>query len=343
MALLAIAVYLANDVRRNSAFEVLAASPKRWDLLAAALGVTLAAVLIIIVRWHLLVRALDIPLRLRDTLRLGLLGYMLNFVSLGAVGGDFFKSIFVARETHGHRTEAVATIVIDRLIGLYGVFILATVAIVATGSFAAETKESVWVLYRATFIATAVMTAGFHLVLLPHALWDRLATAVGKTPKVGAICARLLRAAQMYRRRFGVLYVALGMTLVAQGMLAVAFYFVSAGLLAEHPTLAAHMVIVPLATVAGVLPLPMNGLGAMEAVVEFLYRNVPAAIEGAAAVTMPKGVGVLVSLGNRIVQLIVALLGMAVYLTNRREVSAAMHEAQEEQRHGHGLLDAEGE
>ncbi len=338
--LLAIIAYLFYDVRRNAAFQILLDSPKQWDLLAASLAVMLAAVTLLIFRWHLLVRALDLPLKLRDSLRLGFLGYLLNFVSLGAVGGDLFKAIFVAREVHGHRPEAVATVVVDRLIGLYGVFILATIAILATGAWEAETNANVRLIYRATFITTAVMTVAFHLLLLPVAMWDALGRWASRIPKIGSIGVRLIEAVQLFRRRFGVLVLAAVLTIVAQAMVAAAFYLLSAGLLAVHPSLASHMVIVPLATVAGVLPLPLNGLGAMEAVIEFMYRNVPGAIEGT-AVVLPKGVGVLVSLGNRIVQVLIALVGMIVYLMNRREVATVMHEVHEEEAEGHTLLEAE--
>ena len=68
-----------------------------------------------------------------DAFRLGFLGYLFNFVSLGSVGGDLFKAVFIAREQHGKRAEAVATVVIDRVIGLYVLFFVASVAALATG------------------------------------------------------------------------------------------------------------------------------------------------------------------------------------------------------------------
>ena len=121
---LAIVAYLVRDIYRNDSFPKLWNEPKQWHLLAAALAVTLVAVTLTIVRWHWLMRAHDLPLRLRDALRLGFLGFLLNFISLGAVGGDLFKAIFAARECHGRRTEAVATVILDRLIELYVVFVL---------------------------------------------------------------------------------------------------------------------------------------------------------------------------------------------------------------------------
>ena len=75
------------------------------------------ATIVTIVRWHFLVRAVDLPLRMRDTLRLGFLGYLYNFVLPGGVGGDFVKGGFLAREQPGRRTEAVLTVLVDRIVG----------------------------------------------------------------------------------------------------------------------------------------------------------------------------------------------------------------------------------
>ena len=341
---LAILGYLFSDIYRNDSFAKFWEAPKRWDLLAAAFGLTLAAVTITIVRWHWLIRALGLPFRLRDALRLGFLGYLLNFVSFGSVGGDLFKAVFVARELHGHRAEAVATVVVDRLIGLFGIFLLATVSIIATGAWDAETSERMRLLYRATFICTGVAGLAIAgLLLLPDALWHAIERRLGRLPRIGSICERLIAAVRRYRRAVWVLASALGATIVAQAMFAVAFYFVSAGSLEVHPSLGSHMVIVPLATLVGILPLPMSGLGAVEVAIDFMYHKVPRAIEGAAALLPAKGVGALVSLANRIVSLAVAMIGVGVYFASRREVAEVMHEVEEEQEQGHSLLDADEE
>ncbi len=340
---LGIVAYLVHVVRSNDSFDKLLSSPKQWHLLAAAVLATLAGVTITIVRWHWLMRGLDLPVRFGDSLRLGYLGFLLTFVSAGIVGGDLFKAIFVARELHGHRAEAVATVIVDRLFGLYGIFLLATISILVTGAWQAETNEQVLAIYRATFICAGVGAGGLSLLFLPGAFWQWLSHAVARVPKVGTIGVRLLRAVQMYRSRLGIVFSAIVLTFAAQSLFAVAFHWVSAGLLDVHPSLAAHMVMVPIAMVTGVLPLPLNGLGAFESAMEFLYQHAAAAIDGANAAVPAKGVGVLVSLGNRIVQMSVALVGVAFYLLNRREVSEVMHEAEAETKAGHSLLEAEDE
>ena len=76
------------------------------------------------VRWYLLVRALQLQFRLVDAFRLGFLGYLFNFVVVGSVGGDLFKAIFIAREQPGRRAEAVATVLVDRIVGVYALVLV---------------------------------------------------------------------------------------------------------------------------------------------------------------------------------------------------------------------------
>ncbi len=92
---LAIIVWLVLDAVENQSFAQLRDSPKRWDLLALAALVCFIGVVLTMVRWCYLVRTLDVPLSWRDTFRLGFLGYLFNFISPGAVGGDLFKVVFL--------------------------------------------------------------------------------------------------------------------------------------------------------------------------------------------------------------------------------------------------------
>jgi glycosyltransferase 2 family protein len=100
-------------------------------LFVAAVGLYVGALLVTFLRWHRLVRALGLPFRLRDAVRLGFIGNVFNLVIPGAVGGDVIKAAFLCREQE-RKTQAVASMVIDRALGLLGLFVLAG----AVGAFA---------------------------------------------------------------------------------------------------------------------------------------------------------------------------------------------------------------
>ena len=141
---LGIVGWLIYDARRDPAFESfeLPTETGSWAFLTASFAVMFTSVTITIVRWQILVRALELPFRLADALRIGFLCYLLNFISLGSVGGDLFKALILAREYPRRRAEAVATVVIDRVIGLYGLFLLASLVILSTGLLAVPLPET---------------------------------------------------------------------------------------------------------------------------------------------------------------------------------------------------------
>ena len=81
----------------------------------------------------------------------------------------------------------------------------------------------------------------------------------------------------MYRRKPAVLLLAAGLTVGVHVFTALGVYLVARGLPGTAPSLGSHFVVVPLAMVAGALPLPLSGLGAFEGALDFLYRYAPGA------------------------------------------------------------------
>ena len=103
--------------------------------MAAAYATCTAAGLITFVRWWYLVRALEIPCRFIDGIRISFWGYLLNFAPLGIVSGDLVKALMLDHEHPQHRAKAVASVLVDRVIGLYILFLFVTVVSLATGFY----------------------------------------------------------------------------------------------------------------------------------------------------------------------------------------------------------------
>ena len=78
-------------------------------------------------RWFALVRVIEPRFTLGPAFLLGFIGNVFNLVIPGAVGGDLIKAAYLVRMDI-NRTQAVASMVIDRILGLLGLFLLAGVA-----------------------------------------------------------------------------------------------------------------------------------------------------------------------------------------------------------------------
>jgi len=89
----------------------------------AALAIFPLTILITSVRWHELLKPLDIRLTLERTFVLNMVGLFYNTIMPGSAGGDVFKAYYVAKQTH-HRTRAVMSVLVDRAIGLLALIIL---------------------------------------------------------------------------------------------------------------------------------------------------------------------------------------------------------------------------
>lgn len=325
-ASLAIVAYLIYDAQRDETFTRFSQQPKDWRLFGVAWVLCMSAACITFVRWYFLVRALDLPFRMADAFRLGFLGYLLNFVSLGSVGGDLFKAVFIAREQKKKRAEAVATVVIDRVIGLYVLFVVGTVAVVWTGIWSSPEET---VRFIARFTVGCTVTGGLMIaaLIMPGVTQGRFSHYLRSLPKVGHVVGRLIDAIRLYASRPGVLTVTCALSVMVHVLNTLGVYLISRAVLPEAPNLSAQFVIVSLGMVAGAAPLPMSGLGAFEGALDFLYSVVPGGVE------IHRGDGLLIAFGYRAVTIVIALIGLAYWLFNRRAVAEAMHEVEELEAH----------
>ena len=59
------------------------------------------------------------------TTEISLVAHFFNSFLLGSTGGDLLKAYYAARETHHKKTEAVMTVLVDRLVGLFAMLLFA--------------------------------------------------------------------------------------------------------------------------------------------------------------------------------------------------------------------------
>lgn len=298
--------------------KVLRSTDKNWWLLAAGFVLSLAALINTFSRWHILVRCLGLPFRFTDALRLGFLGFLLNFVSAGTVGGDLFRAVFVAREQPSRRPEAVASVFIDRLIGLYALFV---VTCLATAALDWHTiTPAVRNISALTYWVTGTMTLGVIALSFSATTHGALAVWARRLPKVGATIGRLFDAVGVYRQRRVVVLWAFFQSVVTHLLSAGSFYCLANGLFAQTPSAMEHLIIVPLSMVAGAMPFTPAGLGVFELAMDKLYQFVPAS-----GTPIP---GVVVALAFRLVQVAMASLGVIQIWSSRADLERIKEEAE---------------
>lgn len=279
--------------------------PKRWELLLLAQLTSLLAVSLTFVRWRVLVLAFEIPFTFKEAFRLGFLGYLLNFVSFGSVGGDVFKAILVARDKPDKRPEAVASVLLDRAIGLLGLVILAWLSLVVFSGGDSPLSPLMLGIRNASGILSGAALAGLAVAVFAGAWFDRLIDWAAHLPLAGETLARMARAVRLLKSRpltiFGLIVYSFGV----QSLLAITVFLVSSGIYSQRPTLAEHLMVVPPGMAAGALPLAPGGMGYQEGALAGLFKQLPHLPENFS--------GILVATIYRLVTLTIAGIGLVYY------------------------------
>jgi uncharacterized protein (TIRG00374 family) len=299
--------------------HVVLGKPVRYDCLLLSLLFCAVAVPITMVRWWVLVRAQDLPFTLGNAFRLGLLGFFFSTFLPGSVGGDLVKAAGIAREQK-RRAVAVATVIMDRLIGLWGMFwLVALLGAVFWLSGGLEGKAEVpSKIVVASAIGLIVLSAAGWLLLglLSEEQAERFAGRLTRLPKVGGTAAEFWRTVVMYRRRQASVALALVLSLIGFFGFIPAYYYgafaFGDGDPAKIPTLSQHFLFVPIGLVAqAAIPLP-GGVGVSEFGFGMLFSwfNCPA----------PNGV--LASLVQRLITWTLSLTGYLIVAWMPRAAAA---------------------
>jgi len=311
---LAIVVYLIVQAKQDRAFAELAERPKNWPLLVLAAAICGLAVVLTHIRWCYLVRALDLPFRLSEAFRLGFLGYLFNLAPTGIVGGDVLKGVMLGRHHRGSRAKVLASVLVDRLLGLYVLFVMASVAILTTRFWRLDPQ--IHSICMATLLLTVVGAMGLMLLFVPGFTGGWLTHQLRRAGRIGHYSEQALLAVRIYKHRPRTLLLATLMSFAVQSLFVFGAYFIAMGLFEHVPSLDAHFVVVPLSSSMGVVPLPF---GPFELVLEFLYVHAG----------MPPHQGLIVALGYRLVTVLIAVVGVFYFLAGRREVVESIHAAED--------------
>jgi uncharacterized membrane protein YbhN (UPF0104 family) len=291
--------------------------------LVFACGVTVAFLQYL--RWYYLVRALDLPFTVRNAFRLGLVGTFYNSFLPGSVGGDLVKAYFIAKDSPGRRAAAVATVIADRLVGLFG---LIWFSAVIGGAFwlagdarIAENNYLKSIIRVCGGLVVAAVVGWVVLGFLPQRRAERFAGRLGGIPKLGHTLAEMWYAVWTYRQRPKVIYAVIGLTAVCHVVMVMMFHLAVRVFPAADPAgLPEHFVIAPIGYIAqAFFPAP-GGVGGGEFIFGYLYT----------LLGRPESTGVIGRLTMRVVEWSYGFVGYLVFLRMRAELPVVIEEAEEQ-------------
>ena len=283
----------------------------RKPLFVLSFGITFLVVFPLALRFQWLLRVQGIHVGYWESLKLSFAGNFLNFATpFGSNMGDVFKAYFVSLHTE-HKTEAVATVALDRFIGLGTLIAVAsTITIFSpSGSRLAELRPyTLGLLLLGVLAIIAYLSPVLRRYVLPR-------TWLAKLPMFEQI-QRVDQAARLLARRKSIVSLAILLTLTLQWLsLGGAFTIaVALGLDAHAGNIVEYYAYFYAGALVQALPGPPQGLGT----VELAYRYLLAPFGSASQI-------VCVAFDIRIVVLACALPGLLVTLTGSYKPRVAAH------------------
>lgn len=258
-----------------------------WVWYLPAFFLFLLNIIIRAYRWYLLLHSLNERPSLTHLTYLYFIGFFANNFIPSGFGGDVVK-IASLRQSYGRGTEALSSVVMERVTGLMGSAIIALIALVwnaISHTTNIELPLALWIVIL--FISFGVPIA-FVLVRwfeLTRFITQRI-PALSNLPKFDKLEQKLEQLEDTVRRYpIPILLQSLAISIPFTLSLILVQYSIARALSVDVP-LAVFGLFVPIIAIVNLLPISFNGLGLREGVYLFLFGSIGVVKDSAVAMSL---------------------------------------------------------
>jgi uncharacterized protein (TIRG00374 family) len=245
------------------------------DDLAGSVALVLLGLFFSLYRWKLLLRGQNVQLSAGQALRYGMIGAFFNTTMPGAVSGDLIKAWYVISDFRGrHKTPILTSILLDRVMGVFGLVIVAASPIVLFGPHVWEIVELRKIIVPVLALFACVVAFFVYVMLSswgPFALLRRKAAVL----ESNRVCGTLLQAYDAwtgYRNRPGILAATLALS-IGNFLCMTGVAMLCGHAIGEtHLTVMQYFLLVPIGLLATAIPVAPAGLGVGHAAFNWLFQ-----------------------------------------------------------------------
>lgn len=273
----------------------------------------LVAVFFAMIRWKILMNAIKLNPTVFQITKLTFIGFAFNTVIPGAVSGDIVKAYYLSRG-RPHKTEAVMTIVFDRLVGIFTLFLTTLSVIVVILLFrnsfiiTAEELYNIQIMGLIMLVLVVVIILGFYISLSNR--FDQL-SIVKRLQDKGPIfisISKLFNTLRLFRYKKRFVFLAIGVSIVGQFPLILSIYFFGKSA-ADNVLLFFHyLFLAPIAFTLNAIPLSPGGFGSGEIFVYKLFKLF-GSINGANILAM-----------FHVSTIVFSFIGLLLYIFNKKNI-----------------------
>ena len=291
----------------------------RWWLFAgfAAYGVVEICAGI---RWQLLLRVQGIALSWARVFMLLLIGVFFNFVIPGGTGGDVVKVFYLLKETPGKRAQALLSVLVDRLVGLFALIAMAGVFIAVEWSWLRSAPDAAKYIWTALAILGGSLAAlGASFLLTGFGLIHKLPARLPGRDKFAELALAYNLYGRAWKPTASAFLLSVGAHLGYFAMFYCAAAAFESSMTAEShiPSYGQLCAIMPVIATITSLPISVGGLGVREKLFQIFLHGLCGVSDAVAAVMSTTGYAL---------NLVWGLLGGLLYLFYRPSEHARMRE-----------------
>jgi uncharacterized membrane protein YbhN (UPF0104 family) len=269
-------------------------------------------------RWRLLLGSQQVPITMRRSYSLTMIGLLFGAVIPGTVGGDVVKACYIASGSGERKAHVLSTILADRVMGLLSLLTVGSAGALWNLELVIKSRPlgTLSAMVAAMAAGGALLLASALIAAAPLRRWFERSSA--RVPLSGVLSKSMLILAG-YRRKPSVLIAAFAVSLPCHVLACIAFYLALHASGIVHIPLHRVFLIVPLGLVAAAVPVSPAGIGVGQAAFYALFRLVLGEDGAAGANTCTV---------YQFVFVVVSLTGLFWFLAYRHPSGSAATEAE---------------
>lgn len=257
-----------SDALDLAAFGQIEFNATAFSLLAVnALLLFIGAILLSIRMWRLL-NLLELNVGLMEAIRVNLASMCLGLILPGLVGVDAIRATYFCLKTRERKVDAFTCILADRLIGIYALILLATIAALVGMAIGLESVDDVFLLISGGILLA--FTLGLALTSNPRLLERGPLSIVYR--HLPALLHQIVAAIQQIARFRRDIALCLVLTIVSHSFTIINFVIIGI-LINDNLPVLAHFILNPIALFFNSVPVTPGGLGITESVFAYLYES----------------------------------------------------------------------
>jgi uncharacterized protein (TIRG00374 family) len=273
-----------------------------------------------VIRWRWILTVQGLEVKFPRLFSISFIGLFFNAFMLGSTGGDVIKAWYVAHETHHKKAEAVATVVVDRLIGLLALFVI---ALGMMGFFYRRVFDDPKLFWFAMATLGVVLSTVLGTVI---GLWRGFADKfpglrawLKRMPRYDTL-RRMVDAYRMYASHPVVLAKTVLVSFAVHFFSMLSIVCVGLGLGVRSASFVDYFLYLPIINSVTAVPITISGFGVREGMYIKMFKEVGVA----------EPVALVMSLLGYLAALFWSIVGGAFFLTHRKEIPTAEILATEE-------------